>query len=275
MGKQKQNRQRKRLPVALCALCGKIKKLCKSHIIPKSFIREVRAHYKQLHWYELRRKQKLRYTQDGWKEYLLCNACEQRIGRWEKVVCEDLRGDGRASATWKEVSYDGPILIPRSVKRPTGYYLKMEGCDYDVWRLFLLSLLWKMDRSTLPDLAAVGLGESRAVIQEMILAGSPGEPMDYPCLIYYLSLSGEPMRGFMNTPHSTEYSGYRAIEIAFAGLGWIFIIDREVVCGNLRKFVLDRTGRIYLIFREATTVPWLMQGIKRLDDLGNWVEPKP
>ena len=275
MGKQKRKRNRQKSPVALCALCGQIKKLCKSHIVPKSFIREVRAHHKQLHWYDLRKKQKPKYTQDGWKESLLCNACEQRIGRWEKVVCEDLRGDGKANVAWNEVSYSGPILIPRSVKRPTRYYLKMEGCDYEAWRLFLLSLLWKMDRSKLPELAAVDLGESRAEIREMILTDNPGEPMAYPCLIYYLSLLGEQMRGFMNAPHSTEYNGHRAVEIAFAGLGWIFVIDREVDCSTMRKFVLNQTGRIHLIFRDATTVPWLMQGIERLDALGNWVEPKP
>lgn len=82
------------------------------------------------------------------------------------------------------------------------------------------------------------------------------------------------MRGFMNAPHKREYKGYQAIEIAFAGLGWIFVISREVVCENMEKFVLDRTGKVHLMFREATTVPWLIQGIKRLDALGNWAEPK-
>ena len=172
--------------------------------------------------------------QDGWKEYLLCGTCEQRIGRWEKVVCEDLRGHGRASATRKAIPYDGPIALPPTAACPAHHVLETESCNYTAWRLFLLSLLWRMDRSTLTELATVDLGESRAEIQRMILAGDPGEPMDFPCWIYILSLLGEPMRGFMSAPHRIEYKGYPAVELSFAGLGWVFVIGREVACDTMR-----------------------------------------
>ena len=107
MGKKK--RYRPKRPVSSCALCGQIKKLCKSHIVPKTFIRELRAHGERTFWYDLGTTRRPIPMQDGWKEYLLCGSCEQRIGRWEKVVCEDLRGHGRASATRKAIPYDGPI----------------------------------------------------------------------------------------------------------------------------------------------------------------------
>ena len=63
--------------------------------------------------------------------------------------------------------------------------------------------------------------------------------MDYPCWIYILSLSGEPVRGFMSTPHRFKYKGYPAVELAFAGLGWVFIISRDVACDTMRRLVLD------------------------------------
>ena len=262
----------KRPTHALCALCGQIKKLCKSHIVPKSFIREMRAQGERMFWYDLGTTRRPIPMQDGWKERLLCRTCEQRIGRWEKVVCEDLRGKGRASATRKVIPYDGPIAIPSTAERPAFHLLETRGCNYIAWRLFLLSLLWKMDRSTLTELAAVDLGEARAEIQKMILADNPGEPMDFPCSIYILSLSGEPVRGFMSTPHRFEYKGYPAVELAFAGLGWVFVIGREIACDTMRRLVLDRTGIMRLWFREVTTVTWLMEGIKRMDALGNWTE---
>ena len=80
------------------------------------------------------------------------------------------------------------------------------------------------------------------------------------------------MRGFLSTPHKFEYKGYQAIELAFAGLGWIFVISRSVACDTMRKFVLGHTGKMWLMFREAPKVPWLMRGVKRLDALGNWTE---
>ena len=268
----KEKKYRQRPPTAPCALCGEVNKLCKSHIVPKSFIRELRAYDKKMYWYDLRTKQKPKSTQDGWKEHLLCNSCEQLFGIWEKVVCEDLRGKGRASARRRVIPYDGPIVIPPTAPRPAFHALETQDCRYTEWRLFLLSLLWRMDRSTLPELAAVDLGDVRADIQQMNLASNPGEPMDYPCWIYILSLSGEPMRGFMNSPHQFKYKGYQAIELAFAGMGWLFIVSRDVACETMQKFVLDRKGKMWLMFREATAVPWLMQGIKRLDTLENWAE---
>ena len=258
--------------MAACALCGKTRLLCKSHIIPKAIIREMRAHDERMFWHDLGKTRRPRRIQDGWKEPLLCDSCEQRIGRWEQVVCEELRGKRRASATRNAILYDGPIIVPPGVVRPAFHILETQNCDYAAWRLFQLSMIWRMDRSKLTELATVNLGEARTDIEKMIMAGDPGAPMDYPCWIYVLSLSGQPMRGFMSTPHRFEYKGYPAIELAFGGLGWLFIIGRDVVCDTMRKFVLDSTGRMRLPIREATTVAWFMKGCKQLEKLGNWTE---
>ena len=270
MGKKKGYRRQR--PDSPCALCGQVSKLCKSHIVPKSFIREIRAYGERMFWYDLRMTRRPFPMQDGWKEHLLCAACEQRIGRWEQVVCEDLRGKGKATATRKVIPYDGPIALLSTSERPTFHILEIERCNYKAWRLFLLSLLWRMDRATLTELATVDLGETQADIKRMILADNPGEPMDFPCWMYILSLSGQPMRAFMSTPHRLEYKGYAAVELAFAGLGWVFVIGRDVACDTMRRLVLDPTGTMRLMVREAATVPWLMEGIKKMDALGNWTE---
>ena len=94
--------------------------------------------------------------------------------------------------------------------------------------------------------------------------------MDYPCLIYVLSVSGEPLRGFMSTPHRIKCKGYPAVELAFAGLGCVFVIGRDVAYDTMRRLVMDRTGIMRLPFREGSTVTWLMEGVKRMDSLGNW-----
>ena len=268
----KRKRQRRQPLDAPCALCGQVGKLCRSHIVPRSFIREMRTYGQRLFWHDLGTTRQPIPMQDGWKEHLLCRNCEQRIGRWEKVVCEDLRGKGAGSATQTVIPYDGTVRIPRSVSRPAFHLLETQNCNYAAWRLFLLSLLWRLDRSSLAELAAVDLGDARTEIQNMILADNPGEPMDYPCWIYVLSLSGEPLRGFMSTPHRIEYKGYPAVELAFAGLGWVFVIGRDVACDTMRRLVMDRKGRMRLLIREASTVTWLLEGVKRMDSLGNWTE---
>ena len=163
-------------------------------------------------------------------------------------------------------------MLPPGVPRPAFHILETEGCDYAAWRLFLLSLLWRMDRSRLAELAPVDLGEARAEIQEMIAAGDAGAPMDYPCWIYILALSGQPMREFMSTRLRFKYKGYPVSELAFGGLGWFFIIGRDVACDTMRRLVLDRTGRMRLLFREAESVKWFMEGVGRIEAMGNWTE---
>ena len=200
-------------------MCGEIRKLCLSHIVPKFFVRELRAGGPSWFEHDLRGSRRPVPKQDGWKEYLLCRQCEERIGRWEKVVCEEMPGG--PSATWipKTARYDGPIWLAPTTPQPAFPYLEVQNCDYAAWRLFMLSLLWRMDKATLPELELVQLGAEANNIQRMILVGDPGEPLDYPCFVYRLSLYGKPMKGFISSPAETEYKGYPAIELAFGGLG--------------------------------------------------------
>lgn len=223
-------------------------------------------------WFEhdLSRRRRPAAKQDGWKEHLLCHPCEGRIAQWEKIVCEQLRGGRGATTRRRFIPYDGPILFAPGTRRPGFHMVEFGSCDYAAWRLFMLSLLWRMDKATLPELAAVDLGEDAEVIQEMLLAADPGNPMDYPCWMYILHISGRPLLGFMNTPHQANYKGYRAIELTFGGLGWFFVIGRQVHCQTLQSVALNRAGRMHLMFREARTVTWFLHGLQRLDDLGNW-----
>ena len=210
--------------------------------------------------------------QDGWKEHLLCRKCEQRIGDWEKIACEELRGEHGATATPRATPYSGPIVLPRGVKPAALQMLEMQGCDYATWRLFQLSMLWRMDRSRLHELATVDLGEARDDVEKMLAAEDPGRPMDYPCWVYILSSWGQPTRELMTTPIPFKYKGYPAIELVFGGLGWFFIIAHDVACETMRQLVIDRTGRMPLLFVDVGSVEWLVEGIRRMAQQGNWAE---
>ena len=198
--------------------------------------------------------------------------------RHPRSTAEARQGPRRAHATdHNELrscvrSRDQDEFVARETLRGAAANLETQGCDYVAWRLFLLSLLWKMDRSRLGELASVDLGDARDEIHEMIASGDPGAPMDYPCWIYILALSGQPMREFMSTPLRFEYKGYPVIELTFGGLGWFFIIGRNVACDTMRRLVLDRTGRMRLLFREAESMRWLVEGVARIEEMGNWTE---
>ena len=175
-------------------------------------------------WFEhdLRNTRRPAPKQDGWKEHLLCHACEQRISRWEKAVCEELGGRRYASAWWRIVPYGGPIIVPMA-SRPVIRVLEVRNGDYATWRLFMVSLLWKMGKSRLPEFAAVDLDADEGIIRRMILQGELGKSMDYPCWIYILSANGRPLKGYEYAPsdgvHGISHSraGVRRIGLDFCG----------------------------------------------------------
>ena len=109
-----------------CALCKSNAPLQNSHIIPEFFYTQV---YDAIHRFQviptdLSKSEK--FEQKGVREKLLCKLCEQKIGRWEKYTKETF-GDG--------------IGIKIEQTRKT---LKLSNLDYRKFRLFLLSLLWRM-----------------------------------------------------------------------------------------------------------------------------------
>ncbi len=66
-----------------CRLCYTKSSLKESHIIPKSMFKFIRDKTMDNRFYELGINTN-KIIQDGPKEYLLCNECEQKIGRFEK-----------------------------------------------------------------------------------------------------------------------------------------------------------------------------------------------
>ena len=176
----------------------------------------------------------------------MCRDCEGRIGQWEKIVCEELRGQRQAVASWRSIHDDRPIWLPAMAQRPPLRMLEARQCNYTAWRLFLLSLLWKMAESRHYAFRLVRLGEERTTIRQMLIEGEPGQPMDYPCWIYILTLQGQAMKGFMSSANETRFEGHPAFELGFGGLGWLFIVGRQVESDTMRWLVLDRDGTMRL-----------------------------
>ena len=265
----RRNLRRKERPLTQCPLCRRVEKLCRSHIIPKFFVRDMRDGGPNWLEHDIGGNACPAPRQDGWKEFLLCRRCEQRIARWEKIVSEELKGRRRASFEWTTVKYDGLVWVPPTSALPEFRVLRVEDCDYTAWRLFQLSLLFKIGVSNLKFFCDVRLGTEESTLREMIQSEDPGAPMDYPCWMYVLSLETVPLKGFMSTPLQIRYKGYPAIELAFGGLGWLFLIAQNVQCETWQSFVLNRRGSMLLLERDARAVRWLIDGLRRRNMFDN------
>lgn len=123
----------------LCALCLRSNKLRKSHIIPNAAFRRIKHHSGggQLVYFDDNPESKIRRSQESWHERLLCSGCETIIASYEKTGLDILRG----------------VFPHQSTEHADGFILSPH--DYQTFKLFLVSLLWRAAVSTQAPFAKV------------------------------------------------------------------------------------------------------------------------
>jgi len=144
-----------------CRLCRVASELRESHIIPSSIIRLKRDETLDNRFYELYNKLN-RTIQDGPKEYLLCDDCEQKIGRYEKYFKEAIH----LSRHGIEIKHNAQFAV-------------IDNLDYSNVKLFFLSLLWRMSISSRPEFENVCIGDEEEAVRKMIVTEEPGKSSEY------------------------------------------------------------------------------------------------
>jgi len=145
-----------------CRLCLNSPSLRKSHIVSSSIFSLIRDETMNNRFYEICNKTN-KIVQDGPKEYLLCDECEQKIGRYEKYYKEAIH----LSRHKIKIIQDKKVAI-------------IGNLDYSKIKLFLLSILWRMSISSLSHFTNVSLANDEEIIRKLILEENPGRSREYP-----------------------------------------------------------------------------------------------
>lgn len=156
--------------VKICHLCRRQRQLKDSHVIPDAWFRRLlrnsggqAVRIDTLHGSPIIR------TQNSLKAPLLCQECEQKIGKLEKYGIETLRGEKLRKARF----HDSGLTI--------------QNFDYALFKLFCLSMLWRMTISSLPVFKAVSISpRSMELLRGYIQSGTvPGRAF-FACSIALL-----------------------------------------------------------------------------------------
>lgn len=154
-----------------CALCQNERELRVSHILPKFAQRRIKENARAGGGRMLAHLAGREYPVQNFAfEKLLCAECEHRFSVWENVGADFMRR---------------PELAPVAEKH--GEPLDLASLPYAPLKLFLLSLLWRMSVSSLPDFAAVDLGPHETVLRAMLLNDDPGPTEAYGCSLQILT----------------------------------------------------------------------------------------
>ncbi len=215
----------------LCKLCCQARKLRCSHVIPETWYAAMygpKLHrFRYMHDVDAG---KAKWEQNGFKEYLLCEQCEQELGVWDNYATRLFKTELPTSAQGQAK----PILF--------------HGLDYAKLKLFFLSVLWRASVSTRPFFEHVKLGPHEDTIRDMLGRGIPGDPTDYGCVVSLLLRGGQPERSFVVEPtpcgmQDHEHDRYRFV---FGGFFVLYFISRQGLTPKLQQTMLKADGSLII-----------------------------
>jgi len=189
-----------------CKLCGETGKLCNSHVIPEFCYKSI--YYDRRRLVEARVSRKgfsRRIGQKGYKEPMLCAACEQKLNAWETSF---------RNFWCVKVIPSGPIVKKYPVVR---------GFAYKWMKLFHLSVIWRLHSAI--GFGRIDLGTYAKRIQTMLLDEEPGAAGCFPvfgCLL--LNKDNSIMDKLITEPGVARCDGSHFYAVSYAGCEWLFLM---------------------------------------------------
>jgi hypothetical protein len=225
-----------------CALCQCESPLQNSHIVPEFFYKQLYDDIHRFHVVSSDSSKSDFLKQKGVREKLLCENCEQKISRWEKYAKEAF-GNGLG------------IQIVR-----TGNIFRLSNLNYQTFRLFLLSLLWRMGVSKLEFFEDTRLGEKhQEILRKALLNGDPLEPLQYPCLISAVQLNGEFHRAWISQSMHNKSGNYHCHCIVINGILFCFFVASHAMPAVFGEVCINKKNEMSVYFGEVKEIPFLAE----------------
>ncbi|WP_436323324.1 hypothetical protein ACSEYT_06785 [Vibrio cidicii] len=136
------------MAMEICRLCNTQADLQRSHIVPSSVLKSVKAGESQLYVFEENTKPVYRNVDP--KEKLLCRDCEQFL-----------------SSSYEQYG-TGLTKNPKNVIK-SKEHIEFKKFDYKKWYLYNLSILWRASISSLREFSGIELGDFDLVFRQCIL----------------------------------------------------------------------------------------------------------
>ena len=235
---------------AICALCQKSAKLCRSHVVPEFCYKPIYDGKHRLILVEPTDPDDNWYEQKGARSALLCETCEGFINdRYEKP--------------FRQYWFDCDALAPLQ----TNPGAVLNGIDYASFKLFHLSVLFRASTSDHPNFREVNLGPHEEQIRRMLLEEDPGQGWQYPILCSAVEGSGGKVLDELVGPaHRIKLYGHWGYFFTFGGAQWFYIVSSRPA-PEIKAIRLTQEGKL-----PVAKLPWLAvehyQQLRR--DQSNW-----
>lgn len=218
----------------ICRLCENDAELRNSHIVPEFLYSPLYNSKHQLMGIHGRGSLGWQFLQKGIREPLFCESCEQHFNEhFEKPF----------RARWVERA---PLPDPWP-----GNDVITVNVDYNNFKLFHLSVLFRAGVSSLPTFAAVTLGSHEQKLRRLLLDRNAGESWQYPVFAYaVIHHKTNRVIQIVTRPQQSKFGGRRCYGMMYGGAEWWVCVasDRNI---DFEQMALRPDGSM-----SFTAVPW-------------------
>lgn len=225
-----------------CKLCQKERELKKSHIIPEFIYSSLYDEKHRFHEISDDVKKKNKLPQKGIREKLLCLECEQHLSKYERYASLILNG--------------GYSLNVRN----EGKLIQLNNIDYQKFKLFALSILWRAGVSKRRIFSQVHLGPHEDNIRQMILNENPGAQHQYPFILSPIIHENKIQEALIVAPTWTRLGKHYAYRFVFGGIAWVFVVSGHKAPKVVINASISNQGTL-------TMLPWELSDMKFITDM--------
>ncbi len=214
----------------ICKLRQENTELCDSHIIPEWMYKSLYDGIHRYHVVSTTPEDKNIMAQKGYYEKLLCKDCEQLLSPIEKYA--------------REVFYGG-VTIDLLADAPDRFIFCV---DYAKMKLFQLSVLWRAGVAKGKFFAQVQLGPHEDIIRQMLIAGDPGDPLQYGC--YLIAIHPDPkvsMDALILSPEALRVEDHRCYRFVMGGCLWIYVVSGHSDQIRHKDLFMNKSGELPLL----------------------------
>ncbi|HTA42226.1 MAG TPA: hypothetical protein VK789_07260 [Bryobacteraceae bacterium] len=220
------------MAIGLCRFCLEERPLIEAHIIPKGFFERIRTDEANILINESDYPK--RSPQGIYDKGILCGPCDNIIGKWDQYAQEALPAEMSAFT----------LIADRQIiggwERP--------DYDYELLKLFFISLVWRASISTHPFYVGISIGskfeeEARLMLRE----GRPGGAHDFGVVIARFV---EPVGQAFFDPHTERMNGINHVRFYLAGFIAYMKVDQRPYDPGLAHFLLAEGHPLRIIKRS-------------------------
>lgn len=196
-------------------------------------------------------KERRRFS--GEYEKLLCQDCEKKIKFFEDYAIAAIYGGDRKN---------DPKC--KNYKIPEGLvYTKCSNIDYVKFKLFLLSLIWRMSVSTREFFKSVHLGPHEETIRRMILKNNPGNFDKYPSVMINIGSVNKLTKGILQAPVRQRNKAHIYYNLTIGGIIYLFYISDKAIPQKILDLVLKPNNELIVPHSTGILVDNLIKNLSR------------